>query len=153
MPKRMIKVFSIFLSVFYVLYLAVIVVNLSLMSAGITNGLIETYGVWGYVVTYVLSFLLAGGWFVIPTAIQIILYEVTGRKSPEKILWIIILLEAVKIIGTLWYILYVDCANISYGGAVTAFIIARMALFAIVSLSEIVFILLLLIMNDKKSKE
>lgn len=120
----------------YVAYLAVIIVNIAFQLKGGSNNIIQTSGAWGYVLTYGLSILLASGFFVIPTVVQAIVFYVF-KKNIAKSFIALVILEAIKIVGTSIYIYMIDFSNIRFGGAVTAFIILGMIIFGVIAALEI----------------
>ena len=119
--------------VLYPVYLVIIVVNVIFQLNGAQNNIIEASGVWGYIVTYGLSLLMAGGCFVICTVLQLVLYHFKKSKAFIPLL----IIEAIKIAGTAIYIYMIDYANIRAGGLTTAFIVAGIAVFAVISVLEI----------------
>lgn len=142
MIKRLTKYGKIVLSSLYAIYLIIIIVNIVFALDEITNPLIESTEILGYIITYGLEILITSGFFVIPTITQLIVYHVK-KKSVSKSLIPLIIFEIIKILGTALYISIIDYANIHYGGVVTAFIILRMIVFVIVSAFEIALMTLL----------
>ena len=152
MDKNSIRFGKRSLSVLYILYLTVVIVNVALMQRGVTNGIIERTGAAGYVFTYFLSFLMAGGCFLVSTIIQLSVYH-ANKKSVSKSLVPLIIFEAIKILGTAIYLLMIDCKNICQGGAVTAFIIAGIIIFVTVSVLEIVLMIFMNLEEKSNFKE
>ena len=140
------------LSTLSVCYLIIIIVNVAFQLKDAGNGLIESSGTFGYIVTYALSLLMACGFFVGSTVVQLIVYRVK-KKSVSDSLTVLIIFEVIKIAGNSVYIYLIDYANIHYGGAVTAFIISGMVIFAVISVLEIVLLVLMKISEQAALNE
>lgn len=136
------------LSLLYVLYIAIVNVNIWFQLRNADNALISKYGPFGYALTYGFSFFLASGFFIVCTIIQAIFYHAKKKKVTECFV-LLLSLEAIKILGTAVYILEVDCANLYSSSIVAAFIITGITIFSVISVLEILFMILMKIAEKK----
>ena len=135
------------LSFLYVLYLIITVLNVVFQLGDVHNGLVESWGALGYIITYGLDLLMSSGFFVVFTVIQLIIYHVNKQRVSNRVIPLLIC-EAIKIIGTSIYIYLIDYANIWYGGVITAFIILSIVIFAVISVLEIVMMIFMKISKN-----